>query len=1583
MEGINSPATAGAFNTVQITALDTEGNIKIDYTGTITFSSSDGIAELPDSYTFLVADKGKSEFADEVIFKTSGIHWVEVENPGITGRQENIEVLPAAVDLANNGTLLEILKNNVVADSTEEAEVQLTLLDEFSNPVPDVAVAFSSTGDAEINAASGTTDENGQYSVNLTNTIAEKVNVTAQYDSDDDAIPDKAITNGSPAEITFLSGDAASLVIESGNNQNDIVTQTLDNPLVVKVTDNEGNPVEGESVTFTITDSPEGATGQELTNVDAATDADGFASAEFTLGTKAGSYKIIVGAAGLDDVIFEATAEAGDAAQLAAFVEQPSTSVAGEIIDPEVTVQLLDEFENEVNSDGTVITLSISGAATLGGDVAISTVNGLASFGNLTVAEAGNYTLTAEAENVDSDESDSFTITAGDADAIVMITQPENSIAGETVEGAPKVRVEDDQNNPLSDIEVSVTLSSGDFTGTSTIKVITGENGEAEFDNLIINKAGEDYTLTFKVAGVIDLKSDELDVTNAGLFTDNSSLTSNPTSLAAGGNSQVTVVLADEFGNAVSGVTDFEVALGESDAEIEEAISESEIAGTYTFTVTNAKAEEITVTVTANDIEIGDAEIKFTTGGISASNSEVTATSPHTADGEDASTITITLKDANGNTIRGVEEGDFILTYGDHAELSEFIEAGDGVYTYDLTNTKAEELAITVTVDGIELDKKPEILFQTGAISAANSSVNADPDTVIANGTDASVLSISLIDDLGNPVSGEADNISLSGLGDATAGEVKETEVQGIYIADINSTKSEAIVVSVSVNGIELNVKPTITFVSGPFSSANSEIQAMPDTLSIRENSTIKVTLRDVNNNLITNREDSLSLTLSGDATIVNTFAETEAGIYEVLITNTIVERITATVGEKIGSVVGEVEVLFTAGQGANLAIHSGNEQSGEVAQKLENPLVVKITDADENPVPGTDVNFTISQMPADSTNAELLNIKAFTDSSGLASAELQLGFKAGTYQVTVNYEGLGNVIFEAEAEAAEAFAGNTTAIVPNGKVADTTFITIKVSDAFENPVAGVASLLNISLGGVNTGSDLAEIIDLGNGTYTSSYVPMKPGDDEFVFTLNEESISGNPYISSVSAGDLKSLVKVSGDDQTQVVTTILDDSLVVRVLDVNDLPIPGKEVKFTVTSSPLDAEMQALAEESVISNSDGFAGTQFKLGNKSGEYIISALVDTLNPIQFNFNATAGAVTNFAVVGGNNQEQRTLSTLKDSLTVGMFDQYENPVINEPIAFSLDDYPEFAEESEFFPDTAYSNSSGIASTAFKLGDTGGIYEITAKAYRQQIDNLYFVASAIPGNTNPTILDTVNTVVFDGSMDTFMYAEPSQTLDSLENYTLEIWVLPKSVEGYYELFKKADENNGQFKVTGQNNEIDATVYLEGGEELTISAGNIFEVDETAGGVFKSVDEDSVVYKWTHLAFTVDNDNKRVNLYRNGFRMANADFEGDVRRSQARLEMGRGLDGEIHEVRVWDKTNSRNEIQSRMTQIMEGNEDHLVLYHTFDDQGDVAGDLTGNDNDLHLSNGVIRIFSIRGIPVIEMFENEEYIMAFKAKD
>jgi hypothetical protein len=65
-------ATVGTPFSITVTAWDPYNNIATNYTGTVSFTSTDGAAVLPAPYTFTTADKGVHTFTNGVTLKTSG-----------------------------------------------------------------------------------------------------------------------------------------------------------------------------------------------------------------------------------------------------------------------------------------------------------------------------------------------------------------------------------------------------------------------------------------------------------------------------------------------------------------------------------------------------------------------------------------------------------------------------------------------------------------------------------------------------------------------------------------------------------------------------------------------------------------------------------------------------------------------------------------------------------------------------------------------------------------------------------------------------------------------------------------------------------------------------------------------------------------------------------------------------------------------------------------------------------------------------------------------------------------------------------------------------------------------------------------------------------------------------------------------------------------------------------------------------------------------------------------------------------------------------------------------------------------------
>ena len=95
------------------------------------------------------------------------------------------------------------------------------------------------------------------------------------------------------------AGPATMIAMTAGNNQSKMISATLDQPFVVRITNSEGFSVSGVSVSFAVTGAPAGASGQSLSTSTAITNSSGVASATLTLGNKGGTYLVTAISTGL------------------------------------------------------------------------------------------------------------------------------------------------------------------------------------------------------------------------------------------------------------------------------------------------------------------------------------------------------------------------------------------------------------------------------------------------------------------------------------------------------------------------------------------------------------------------------------------------------------------------------------------------------------------------------------------------------------------------------------------------------------------------------------------------------------------------------------------------------------------------------------------------------------------------------------------------------------------------------------------------------------------------------------------------------------------------------------------------------------------------------------------------------------------------------------------------------------------------------------------------------------------------------------------------------------------------------------
>ena len=184
---------------------------------------------------------------------------------------------------------------------------------------------------------------------------------------------------------------ASSIEMADGNGQFGAVGQELANPLVVLVTDQNGNPVEGVAVQW----AAQG--GGSVSAETVQTGSDGRASVRRTLGTEPGEQGTTAAVSGLDGspITFVSTATDGESLILALETQPSGTAQSGVELAVQPVIQLKDPDGNDLPQSGLEVTASLGGTGTLGGTVARATdASGRATFTDLKITgAAGSYTL--------------------------------------------------------------------------------------------------------------------------------------------------------------------------------------------------------------------------------------------------------------------------------------------------------------------------------------------------------------------------------------------------------------------------------------------------------------------------------------------------------------------------------------------------------------------------------------------------------------------------------------------------------------------------------------------------------------------------------------------------------------------------------------------------------------------------------------------------------------------------------------------------------------------------------------------------------------------------------------------------------------------------------------------------------------------------------------------------------------------------------------------------------------------------------------------------------------------------------------
>src|SRR6185503_17733340 len=274
--------------------------------------------------------------------------------------------------------------------------------------------------------------------------------------------------------------------------------------------------------------------------------------------------------------------------------------------------------------------------------------------------------------------------------------------------------------------------------------------------------------------------------------------------------STITVTVRDSNGNPVAG----------------QAV---QLAATGTIASITAEQKTITATVNpgASQIVVAQQPTVDFVGDPSTINSLLTTASaaPATgviADGTALSTITVTVRDSNGNPVAG-QTVQLASTGSNNILVQPGLTDPSGIATGTIASTTAETKTITATVNPgasqVVVAQQPTVQFiaNSGSISAILTTATAVPATgVIADGTALSTITVTVRDSNGNPVAGQAVSLAATGANN-TLVQPGVTDPFGVATGTIASTTAEQKTITATVNPgagqVVIAQQPTVDFV--------------------------------------------------------------------------------------------------------------------------------------------------------------------------------------------------------------------------------------------------------------------------------------------------------------------------------------------------------------------------------------------------------------------------------------------------------------------------------------------------------------------------------------------------------------------------------------------------------------------------------------------------------------------------------------------------------------------------------------------------------------------------------------------------
>ncbi len=561
-------------------------------------------------------------------------------------------------------------------------------------------------------------------------------------------------------------------------------------------------------------------------------------------------------------------------------------------------------------------------------------------------------------------------------------------------------------------------------------------------------------------------------------------------------------------------------------------------------------------------------------------------------------------------------------------------------------------LAVVATALGAVTASGASFVSQSStAVQASASALSSDTLTIVAGdgqtaiaGTAVAIApSVQILDGGGNPVSGLTVKFTPVTGGGSVTGATAVTGDDGMATVGSWTLGSAAGANTLQAACAGVGGSPVTFTATGMFGQATTMVLNAGDGQTATAGSAVAVApsvkVTDAGGNPVSGVAVTFAVASGGGSVTQGTANSNSSGIATVgnwrLGPTAGVNTLTATRAGLAGS-----PVTFTAtgtpGTASRIAMNAGNGQTVHVGTPVTIPPSVLVTDANNNPVQGVAVTFSIG-----SGGGSITGANATSNASGIATVgSWTLGVTAGTNTLRAASAGLTGspVTFTATGLTGSPttitlYAGNGQTATAGAAVA--TDPSVRVTDVYNNPVAGVAvTFAAASGGGSVTG---ASVTTNASGIAAVGSWTLGTTAGANTLTATSPGLNGSPilFTATGTAGAASRYVVTSSNYSPAVGSSVL---VTAQLADVYNNPVAQSGVGVTFSKSPNNSG--SLSGATPATNSSGIATVTLTVGTTVGtSYTVTATTNgpTRTGTSPAIVTVAATPTRIALSAGNSQ----------------------------------------------------------------------------------------------------------------------------------------------------------------------------------------------------------------------------------------------------------------------------------------------------------------------------------------------------------